>query len=498
MTHSTARCSNDLPSLWWNNAFNVDASRCPPYRPVVQRLTSCFLLCLGALSGLAADPSNSFPAPRRLGETNTYGRAIQRTMTLLATSTPEQRNTVKILFYGQSITEQRWTKLVSDDLRRRFPHANLIIENRAIGGHSSQLLVKTAEADLYPFYPDLLIFHVYGSHIEYENIIRRVRERTTAEVLMQTDHVTKDADITEETDPTKLTPKQWNAFMNHSFLPATAKKYGTELCDQHTLWKHYLQDQSLSASNLLRDSVHLNAHGEFLMAEFVKAYLRYDPTYPQDAWKDLMKTYRVGADVEWTGGRLVVEFEGNRVDVMFKGPVTSTAKVLIDGKKPSEFPELYGFTRTSAYPGANWPCLLRVSSEKPLLLEEWTLTLSELSDDHKVCKFTLAGSKTGPDGEGTSETRFVSRSGRVVIEPGDWNLAYSRKVFNRPLPVGHPVKWRVVPFFVDEWSMPASQQPGIEPTVTLAQGLSNSRHKLEILGKDAAITAIRVYRPPVK
>jgi RNA:NAD 2'-phosphotransferase (TPT1/KptA family) len=60
-------------------------------------------------------------------------------------------------FYGQSITEQGWWKIVSEDLKTRFPNANLIIENRAIGGHSSQLLVKTAEADLYPFQPDLVI-----------------------------------------------------------------------------------------------------------------------------------------------------------------------------------------------------------------------------------------------------------------------------------------------------------------------------------------------------
>ena len=101
-------------------------------------------------------------------------------MTLLAASTPQHRNTVKILFYGQSITQQTWWRLVAEHLRQQFPHANLIIENRAIGGFASQILVKTAEHDLYPFYPDLVIFHVYGSHIEYENIIKNIRSRTTA------------------------------------------------------------------------------------------------------------------------------------------------------------------------------------------------------------------------------------------------------------------------------------------------------------------------------
>ena len=228
------------------------------------------ILMAGMAGNLVAADRPPYPLPSFVGDTNQMGRGVQRVMNLLSSSTPEQKNTVRVLFYGQSITEQNWWREVAEDLRRRFPNAHLIIENRAIGGHSSQLLVKTAEADLYPFYPDLLIFHVYGSHIEYENIIRQVRERTTAEIVIQTDHVTKDAALTEETDPTKLSTKNWDAFMNHSFLPQMAKKYGVELADQRTAWKRYLQDNNLTAASLLKDGVHLNDQGCFVMAELVK------------------------------------------------------------------------------------------------------------------------------------------------------------------------------------------------------------------------------------
>ena len=159
--------------------------------------------CLLAAIKVAAE---DFPRPKWLGDTERFGKHVQRTMRLLAESTPEKRNPVRVLFYGQSITEQGWWKIVAEDLRTRFPNANLIIENRAIGGHSSQLLVKTAEADLYPFQPDLVIFHVYGAHDKYEEILRRVRERTCAEILQQNDHVTKPEDLTEETDASKLAP----------------------------------------------------------------------------------------------------------------------------------------------------------------------------------------------------------------------------------------------------------------------------------------------------
>ena len=124
----------------------------------------CFaglLLVLGTIPGQsrAANGPPTYPPPT-FGDTSGWGRNIQRTMRLLATSTPQKRNTVRILFYGQSITEQPWWQAVADDLRARFPHANLVIENRALGGYASQLLVKTSETDLYPFYPDLLIFYV--------------------------------------------------------------------------------------------------------------------------------------------------------------------------------------------------------------------------------------------------------------------------------------------------------------------------------------------------
>ncbi len=458
-----------------------------------------FALPLGAQSPVA------FPPPKTVGDTNRFGAGIQRTMTLLATSTPEKPNTVKILFYGQSITEQKWWKAVADDLRRRFPHANLVITNLAIGGFASQMLVKTAETDLYAFYPDLLIFHVYGSHLEYENIIQRTRRRTTAEILMQLDHITKDADITEETDPAKLTPKSWNAWMNHVFLPGTAQKYGAELCDQHNLWKQYLKDHQLPAAKLLSDSVHLNDHGCYLMAEFVKAHLRYDPALPQSAWQDLVKTYAVGADVPWQEGKLAFEFEGNRVDAILGPDNAAPAQVRIDGKKPSEFPELYGFTRPTSYPGTKWPCLLLATSEAPRLLEEWILTLKDCSDDLKTFKFALRGSRTGADGEGRSDEKFVSRSRRIVIDPADWHLARSRDFTKRPLPADFKITWKIVPYFVDEITLESASSAGaanphVEHTITLAQGLSNTRHRLELTAAPGKppIAALRIYRPPGK
>ncbi len=475
-----------IPSLCRSNAFKQTG------------LT--VLACVASLLTYASNAADgSFPLPKYVGDEAQLGKGIQRTMNLLASSTPDHRNTVKVLFYGQSITEQNWWKQVAEDLQARFPNANLVIENRAIGGHSSQLLVKTAEADLFPFYPDLVIFHVYGSHIDYESIIRGIRERTTAEILIQNDHVTKVADLAEETDSSKLSPKNWDAFMNHQFLPETARKYNTGFVDQRAAWKRYLTDNHLAPSDLLRDSVHLNDHGCFVMAEIVKAYLRVNPAVDDGGSQKWIRTYE-GTDLRWADDRLVLEFEGNRIDAIAPvNPVKGESlEVWIDGRRPSEIASLRAFTRVSAFPRSNWPNLLRVQSGAPLETEGWTLTLTEVSDDLKTVKFKLRGLKTGEDGGGISAEKFVSNSKQIVIEPGDWNLEYCRRVFNRTLEPGYEITWQVVPEFHDIFNPAPNNDSATENAVVLVQGLTNGKHRLELRGNSGAkLLALKVYQPPL-
>jgi len=454
------------------------------------------LLSFSCLFGFVVNAEDKFPAPAPPKDEAALGQGIQRTMALLATSTPQKRNRVRILFYGQSITEQEWWKAVADDIRKRFPNADLEIENKALGGFASQVLCRIAEHNLYPFHPDLLIFYVYGDHTKYEQIIRETRTRTTAEILMQNDHCTQDADLTEEMDPAKLNPSKWTPWMNHVFLPGTAKKYGCGLVDQRADWKRYLTDNKLQARQLLRDGVHLNAHGNFLMAELVKRYLVHKPALPVD--KDLVKTLEVGKDVKWTGGKLTVEFEGSRVDaIAAKGAGGKAAPVRIDGKKPSEIPELYVVTCPSVSQAGFWPALLRIGREKPLQLEDWTLTVTETDPAATSVKFEVAGSKTGPDGAGVSTQKFVSNSGRVVIEPGDWWVKNTYQIVKKELKAGFKVTWQVKPMFVDAYEPPKAEDASRESVTTLAQGLPNGKHTLEIDGP-APIQAIRVYKPPLK
>jgi len=284
--------------------------------------------------------------------------------------------------------------------------------------------------------------------------------------------------------------------MNHVFLPATAAKYRACRADIHELWKGYLKAHALKAADLLRDGVHLNAQGEWLMAELLKAYLA--PLPPKAGYDPLdeprVRTVALRPPAGQESPRL--EFTGTRADLLLKPNAKGTISVLVDGKPPSAIPALYGFTRVSAFPMSDWPALLRVEAASPLLVEDWSLKIDRASPDGKLCHFSVRGSATGEDGEGFSTNRFVSRSGRVVVEPADWNVAYCVAVFKRPVPENYIATWQATLRGADTVEPPAAA-PATEACVTVAQGLPPGRHWLELRGAYLAeqIQAARFYCP---
>lgn len=441
--------------------------------------------------------AHAYPDPAPPSDPSVLGANIQRSMGLMATSSAEHRNTVRILFYGQSVTKEAWSRLVANDLRARFPNANLIIKNPSIGACASQCLIAPAEHDLYPFYPDLLIFHVFGSHIDYENIIRKTRETTTAEVMLLTDAYPE--------------PSDWSDKMSYTFLPEFAKRYVCGLVDIRRPWKQYLRDQGYAPNKLFGEDAHLNEHGNFLMAELVKRYLVYKPTATVDP-NGLVTTYVVGKDVFFKQGTLTLPFAGNRIDVIAADPgsTSATGLIRIDDRRPSEFPELYSMSRPNGHEaadwmepdkGKDWPWevggIMRVRSRAKLLVEDWTVTITRFRSGTDF-DFTLTGSVTGEDGAGSySDDPFVSESGRIVIDRNAWWLD---QVKNLTITPGFKITWSVVPKFVDTYVPPQIADPTIEQTTTLAQGLRNQNHVLEIVssnGEALPIKALRVYRPLV-
>ena len=445
----------------------------------------------------------AFPAVAPDPNVSKFGAAIQRTMTLLATSTPQQRNAVRILFYGQSLSRQEWTRTIADELRARFPYADITFANRAIGGYASALLKRTLAHDVFAFYPDLIIFHDFGGEPDYEYIINQIRSHTTAEILIQNDRPDALTAGPEPTDPKKLHGYQWMNRHNAEWLPDLAARYGCEIADVRGPFLDYLRTHALQPSDVLNDGAHFNFQGDYLIAELTARHLRYDPALPRKPWENLVHTYEIGRDVQWVNGRLELEFEGNRVDAIagWADPYYGgEAEVRIDGRPPSDRPELYHISLPTDTFSVDWPGVNHIAAEKRLLIEDWTLKVLEVNADESRLRFEVAGSRTGPDGGGVSTERFVSRSGRVVIEPEDWTFARSLALVHRPTPAGFELTWSVLPMFVDAYRAPRVEDRVREQATTLALGLAGTKHKLEFIARGPnppMIRAIRVYRPPI-
>jgi hypothetical protein len=432
-----------------------------------------------------------------------FGSGIQRTMTLLATSTAEKRNAVRILFYGQSLSKQEWTRKLADGLRARFPCADITFANRSIGGYASSLLKRTLPHDVFAFYPDLIIFHDFGDEPDYEQIIGEIRRHTTAEILIQNDRPDALTVGPEPADPRKLQAYAWMRRHNDTWLPELAGRYGCEIADVRGPYLGYLSANGLTPGDLLFDGTHFNHQGDFVIAELTGRHLRYNPALPRAPWEGLVRDYETGRDFRWVNGRLRLEFEGNRADAVagWADPYTGAeAEVLVDGKHPSLLPELYHITRPSDTSSVDWPAVNRIGAQEPLLVEDWTLRILGVNADESRVQFEVRGSSTGPDGGGVSTQRFVSKSGRVVIEPQDWAMARAFELSHKPTPLGFEVTWSVLPMFVDAYREARLEDRTREQSATLALGLANTRHTLELVSRGPrppVIRAIRVYRPPV-
>lgn len=469
--------------------------------------TTCHSLCLVPVLAASSVVGAELPAAPDLPPNATeLGSKIQRAMTLMATSTPTQRNRVKVLFYGQSISRGPWSNEVGDYLRARYPNADLEIANHSRGGHTAPVLINCAKFDLYPFYPDLLIFHVYGGDDtgELEEIIARARRYTTADILIWTPHYRWPQGVARDgswDDPAVVGGKKGDDH-HAERLREIAGKYGCELADIRPQWLPYLEKNSLKAKDMLGDGIHPNALGQHLLAALVKPYLNYTGEQTAANWQDRVRDIPADSpEIKRTAdGGLELTFEGNRVDVITapEAAHTGSAKVFLDGKRPSEFPECYAMTPSTKMWGHYWPALRSMSWNTPLLVEDWTARVLAVDEATERVDFEVIGSKTGHDGKGNTKETFVSTSGRIVTDTRSWIFFYKAFLRKGPLPVGYEVKWSAVALSTDEYAPAPVTDKTRESVTTLVQGVPNGRHVLQLKPTGDALPALsgfRVYRP---
>lgn len=464
------------------------------------------------------------------------GANLARTMSLLESGKYTHRP-VRILFDGQSI-ESGWPELLIQRLRERYPETTIIAENRAIGGWFVWRMQKLLKHDILRSQPDLVLFSAYQGTAEvWERFLSELRSETTADIVIRTQHI----DGHEE-------PSYPRDGAESILLRRLARKYGVELVEARNEWLGYLKGNGLKNTDLLRDKVHLNRKGETLMA------LLYERHFPSaipvgQGWAEQVRRFDVGrflADNKtdeivlegdgWTHNetriaksntatdQLRLKFRGTRVDLVL--PIShGRATVLIDGKKPSEWNVFHGTRpqpRIASNTAPNMPMTYHLG---PNMQEEtWVLTAIEGNadtDEKKVnqrVRFRLVGSKTGFDGEGQNDRKFVSNSGRITILPTDWNTAMQPVKEGEPQPVMKSmpklpqVVWHILPDGRDEvphgpgWSGPQTDHYSGQPYdyVTVADGLPCGIHELTVtpiadpnMQRAFSVVGVDVHLPPL-
>lgn len=443
------------------------------------RLFLFFLLTTCRATAQAYFP---IPAPE-LAKLDSFAQAIPRTAALLQGEGGELR----VLVYGQSISMQEWWKALRAFLENTYPNARLVMENRAIGGFSTDRLKRMVENDVLPFYPDLILLHDYGNEPDYEALIRTIQRRTTAEIAVQTDHVAVGQN------------EAWHDRHGTVWLPGLCRKYGLALLDVRGAWKTYRRENNLPAQALLSDHVHLNDHGNYLMAGIIGRYFEKIPE--PSTLSPRVQTLKL-SDFYLHRNRLRLPITGNRIDLVWASTIESTrpVHVKLDGKKPSEWPGSYYHTRPATRPDGFF--LRNIGQVLALQLgsppggapqeEDWTLTVTAIDSVNQHLSFSLRGSRTGDDGLGRSDAPFTSRSGRIGIAPDGWFFRKTPQDFAQFswLKPGDGLHWQVRRMGLDEAT------PAAGTTVTVAQGLPNGSHTLELSGKALAdLKEIRVYQP---
>jgi hypothetical protein len=387
---------------------------------------------------------------------------------------------IRVLIYGQSITGQPWSRLAVQDAANQSPKREWVISNRSIGGVTAEYLVGIAEAELYPFNPDLLIFHAYGDTNAYVRLIREVRARTTAEVVLVNDHY---ADWDRGLFPGL---GEWNG----STLPALAESERVCIADVRTRWRQVLLERGLPISALLQDNVHPNADGQVVLGEVLRSRLTGPASIPlQDPYDNPRVRRIVRAEAPDAPSEWRVQFHGNRI--VGRIPPGAAASVQIDGQPPGSTIAGRVHGRAPTWPGSFGPCIIRIGHEVPLLEESWTLRIDSSSPQQRGFAFTVQGSRTGNDGSGHTDTPFRSNSGRVLLDPKDW---YWAALFQQ-LAVGTTLRWQTVPTGVDYVVNPSKAEE--DTWVDLASNLPLGVHELVLTAPEggAAITELIAYDP---
>ncbi len=417
---------------------------------------------------------------------------INRSLSLLHNSTIDNPNELEILFYGQSIIGGMNSGLIVDSLQKKFPNTKLIHSNKAIGGFTIPSLIKTANHDVYHENPDLIIFHAYSGIKDglYDSLIQTIRRRLSSDILLFDHHYVWD------TSDYKLQSKNTLDGLESIAIKEIANKYNCAYINVRKQWAQYLNENNLGANvligNTIDSEVHPNQEGKKLLRNIILSYIlekdyeKYNPNHDKLRQSILFKKDRKNYKKK---------FRGNRIDLITDtiGDSETEIQVLIDGKPPSDFRSSYYISRPSIGYKSWMPLIKKISFGKTFPRpEDWLLTIIEVDRENRKFKYKLEGSVTGYDGEGNSESDFVSNSNRISINKDDFYLFQIERIIGLNTPSNYQVNFEVIQTTKDTIQISSKKTK-----YHLFSDFNSEKHtlKLKILKGQTKLNKLMIYKP---
>lgn len=428
-------------------------------------------------------------------------KRLSRSLSLLKSATETHHPEVRIMIYGQSHSLGEWPVYLIDNIQRTYPHARIVWTNKSVVAFSSMLLSRSVKADVIPWQPDVLFLHCLGDDRgDYHNLYSTISKFCTADVIVQADHVNTAGGALESLDVSEIGPDSKPVLRNYFWLPEIVNQYKFCWADIRTPWKEYLISNKLFYLDLLRDGFHVNDRGHHLTADLLSQFLipRSDVELVDPLNYPKVRTLELKKEIVANGNNLPVRFTGNRVDVIYDETEPTNAPVYeytLDNKTPDQVQSLYDFDRASFTCGLPWPGILAADHVSMPFEERWTIYTKSISLVTGQVFFSVEGSKTGPDGDGSNFFfPFVSNSGRLKIEPQAFmqGLAY---MYSQQEP---PADWKITVDCVLRAVRSFRPRPWLDKSAEVSETLflssDDQTHELDIKSKVAGIAGIKALR----
>jgi len=368
-------------------------------------------------------------------------------------------------------------------IRKRFPNAPEIIYRKRVGsGCPYDYARGWVHTGVLSEHPDLILCYTNGKLIDLEEMLKNIRCRSTADIIIPSLHFMASDSLTNDiiNDPRYIE------------MEMICRKYNAQFVDNRRELADWLMKNNMEIKDILSDPVHQNELGRILICENIARHFVHNNTPAYDPFVlekkiPLVKAFEqndsnISFSSSWkkegdylcaarTGSSISMRFKGNGVYLIGKHlSGDGGINVYIDGKPlnaVSSFsisfiePAITNISHTGNYSraskenGDTGPHGIILGDN--VVPQTWEI---RMIDD--IGNYELTGSFTGMDGKGNNMKPFRSSSGQIIIPPslwreakanvkGDyWSFEVFRTVLAPPIPIeNQPSNVFLVPLVLD-------------------------------------------------